>query len=38
MKEEIRLSLLLKMVTNLFERELNNKVALMDLTHAQCGI
>ena len=29
MKEEIRLSLLLKMVTNLFERELNNKVATM---------
>ena len=38
MEEEIRLSLLLKMVTNLFERELNNKVALMDLTHAQCVI
>ena len=38
MKEQMRLSLLLKMVNNLFERELNNKVSLMDLTHAQCGI
>ena len=38
MCEEIRLSLFLKMVSNLFERELNNKVSLMDLTHAQCRI
>ena len=38
MKKQMRLSLLLKMVNNLFERELNNKVSLMDLTHAQCGI
>ncbi|WP_294152684.1 MarR family transcriptional regulator [uncultured Clostridium sp.] len=38
MEEQIRLSLLLKTVNNLFERELNNKVSLMDLTNAQCGI
>ena len=38
MKERIRLSLLLKMVNNSFERELNNKVSLMDLTHAQCRV
>lgn len=38
MCKEIRLSLFLKMVSNLFERELNNKVSLMDLTHAQCRI
>lgn len=38
MKKQMRLSLLLKMVNNLFERELNNKVSLMDLTHAQCRI
>ena len=34
----MRLSLLLKMVNNLFERELNNKASLMDLTHVQCGV
>ncbi|WP_294393090.1 MarR family transcriptional regulator [uncultured Clostridium sp.] len=38
MEEQIRLSLLLKTVNNLFERELNNKVSLMDLTNAQCRI
>lgn len=38
MEEQMRLSLLLKTVNNLFERELNNKVSLMDLTNAQCGI
>lgn len=38
MEEQIRLSILLKTVNNLFERELNNKVSLMDLTNAQCGI
>ncbi|WP_294378144.1 MarR family winged helix-turn-helix transcriptional regulator [uncultured Clostridium sp.] len=37
-KEEIRLSLLLKMVNNMFERKLNNRAALMDLTNAQCRI
>lgn len=38
MEEKIRLSILLKIVNNLFERQLNNKVALMDLTYAQCQI
>lgn len=38
MEEQMRLSLLLKTVNNLFERELNNRVSLMDLTNAQCGI
>lgn len=38
MEEQIRLSLLLKIVNNLFERELNKEASLMDLTNAQCRI
>ncbi|MBE6050466.1 MAG: MarR family transcriptional regulator [Clostridium sp.] len=38
MEEKVRLSLLLKMVNNVFERELNNKSYKIGLTSTQCRI
>ncbi|NME83826.1 MarR family transcriptional regulator [Clostridium sp. SM-530-WT-3G] len=38
MKKKLRLSLLLKIVNNLFERELNNKISSIDLTRTQCSV
>ncbi|MDO5517771.1 MAG: MarR family transcriptional regulator, partial [Clostridium sp.] len=38
MDEKMRLSLLLKIVNNLFERELNSKISTLDLTRAQCSV
>lgn len=38
MKKKLRLSLLLKIVNNLFERELNNRISTIDLTRTQCSI
>lgn len=38
MHSELRLSLLLKIVNNLFERELNKKISSIDLTRTQCSI
>lgn len=38
MKEDMRLSLLLKIVNNVFERRLNQRTADMDLTAAQCDV
>lgn len=38
MDEKIRLSILLKIVNNLFERHLNNKISIIDLTRTQCSI
>jgi len=37
-EKKLRLSLLLKIVNNLFERELNNKISTIDLTRTQCSI
>ena len=38
MDEKVRLSLLLKIVNNLFERELNNKISTLELTRTQCSV
>ena len=38
MNEKVRLSLLLKIVNNLFERELNNKISTLELTRTQCSV
>ena len=38
MNEKVRLSLLLKIVSNLFERELNNKISTLELTRTQCSV
>lgn len=38
MNKKLRLSLLLKIVNNLFERELNNRISTIDLTRTQCSI
>ena len=37
-EEKVRLSLLLKMVNNMFERELNKKTYKIELTSSQCRI
>lgn len=38
MDGKLRLSLLLKIVNNLFERELNNRISEINLTRTQCSI
>lgn len=38
MEEKIRLTWLLKIINNIFERELNNRTSKLELTPSQCSV